>query len=264
MPSRTRSKTPPAASRRKRLLHALYLAQPFLQIVALMVVLFALGRCSPLSPSSDRSALNKTSADGVVATRTEHGQTSAEDEDIKREMRDVSSLEEIPLLSQSDFSSRLLTPLALTPETGADIVGVQRIFRARSARVRGAHLLVIRLLREQREAFFRSGAVRVNLAEVLASHMTPEVRQAYFTELHKLSHGNLTAKAYLELSDDDMSSPDAVAAIPVAAKIQLAIFPSDERAWLQIVRQEQRLDDQQQKLIESNKDRAVSMALVLD
>jgi len=103
----------------------------------------------------------------------------------------------------------------------------------------------------------------VKLADVLGANMTPEVRKYYFTELDKLSRaGDLNAKAYLVMSDDDMAAPDALTAIPVPVKLQLAISQTNEKAWLQANRG--RIDDQQQKLIESAKSKSVAMALVLE
>jgi hypothetical protein len=61
-----------------------------------------------------------------------------------------------------------------------------------------------------------------------------------------------------------MASPEAVGAVPVSTKFQMAIFPNDQKAWIQLSRQELSLDDQQQKLIESAKNKALSMALVLE
>ena len=264
MSPRAFKKNPPVAPRRKRALHAFYLAQPFLQFVALMAVLFTLGRCSPLASSTDKGS-KLLSASSAANPHTAQAIQSAEDEDIKRELKDLRAADELDVISQSEFTAKVEAN-SLSTDKGADLNGVQSLFRARAQQglQRKVHLLVLRLSKEQREAFFQGGTARVNLSDALAGGMAPEVRRAYFGELHKLAHSDLSAKAYLVLADEDAAAPDAVNALPVVPKFQLAIFPSDDKAYLQVSRSEQGLDDQQQKLIESNKDKALSLALVLE
>ncbi|MGZ3652653.1 MAG: hypothetical protein ACXVB9_17060 [Bdellovibrionota bacterium] len=265
MSPRNSSKKPPVASRRKRAIHALYLVQPLLQFAALMIVMFALARCSPLAPSTDKSVL-KASANGLVSPHSDQAQKGAEEEDIKREMKDLSSFDDLRLISQSDFAARVV-PNSIEAEKGADLTGVQNVFRQRAKLLgtsRGVRLLIVRLLKDQKDSFFKTGSLRLNLADVLANSMAPDVRKAFFTELHKISANDLKAKAYLILSDDDMASPEAVTEVPLAGKFQMAILPNDEKAWLQLSRTDLNLDDQQQKLIESNKEKSIAMAIVLE
>jgi hypothetical protein len=264
MSPRAFKKNPPVARRRKRALHAFYLAQPFLQFVALMAVLFTLGRCSPLASSTDKGS-KMLGASSVGSPHTALAIQSAEDEDIKRELKDLRGADELDVIGQSDFAK--LESNSLEADKGADLNGVQGLFRARAAQGvhRNVRLLVLRISKEQREAFFQNGSTRVDLASALAGNMAPDVRRAYFTEVHKLAAAsNLTAHAYLVLADEDAAAPDAVNALPVQPKFQLAIFPSDDKAYLQVSRGELALDDQQQKLIESNKDKALSLAIVLE
>lgn len=264
MSPRASQKKPPIASRRKRAVHLFYLAQPFLQFVALMAILLVLGRCSPLASSTDKGA-KMVSASSLASPHTEQAIKGAEDEDIHNELTDVRSADELAVIKQSDFTTQVAAN-ALDAEKASSLTDVQGLFRAHAQhglRRNNVRLLVLRLTKEQRDAFFQAGSVRVNLAEALAGTMAPDVRHAYFAELHKLMHGDLTAKAYLILADEDMASPDAVNTLPVAPKFQLAIFPNDEKAYLDVAHSEPALDDQQQKLIESNKDKALSLALVL-
>ena len=263
MSPRSFQKKPPVARRRKRALHAFYLAQPFLQFAALMAVLFTLGRCSPLASSTDKGS-RLQNASSLASPHTALAIQSAEEEDIKRELKDLRGADELDVISQSDFHNRIEAN-SLDAEKGTDLTGVQGLFRARAQQGfrRSVRLLVLRLSKEQRVAFFEGGSARVALSDALAGGMAPDVRRAYFTELHKLSNGSqLSAHAYLVLADEDAA--DAVNAVPIQTKFQLAIFPSDDKAYIQVSRAEQGLDDQQQKLIESNKDKALSLALVLE
>jgi hypothetical protein len=246
-------------------MHAFYLAQPFLQFMALMAVLFTLSRCSPLASSTDKGS-KMLNASSLGSTHTPLAIQSAEDEDIKRELKDLRGADELDVIGQSEFASKVEAN-SLEADKGADLTGVQGLFRARAAQGlrRNVRLLVLRLNKEQREAFFQNGSARVDLASALGGNMAPDVRRAYFTEVHKLAAAsNLSAHAYLVVADEDAAAPDAVNALPVQPKFQLAIFPSDDKAYLQVSRSEQGLDDQQQKLIESNKDKALSLALVLE
>jgi hypothetical protein len=242
-------------------MHLLYLAQPFFQFVALMAVLLVLGRCSPLSPSTDKGA-KFTSASSLGGQHTAQAIQNAEDEDIKRELKDLRSSDDLAVVSQNDFSARTIN--GLDTEIPADLADVQAVFRthAQHALRRSVPLLVLHLTKEQGEAFFHAGTTRVDLSTALAKNMAPEVRRAYFGEIHKLMHGDLVAKAYLVLANEDIS-PDSLSTLPISPKFQLAIFPSDDQAYLQVSRGDQAIDNQQQKLIESNKDKALSLSIVL-
>ena len=263
MSPRARKPLPPAASRRKRILHAFYLAQPLFQFIALMAVLLILGRCSPLAPSTDRS-INKSSNNALsTQPSSERGNNSASEEDITNILRDISRHDELALISQSDFSQRIL-PRSLQAERPADLEDVRNLFRqrARGGFARNTRLLVLSLTTEQKENFFRSGSLRIALSDTM--RLTPEVRKYYFGELHKIPRSELSAKALLVMSDDEMASPESISAIPVPTKFQLGIDPTDEKAWFQVSRTDSQIDEQQQKLIESAKSRSISMVLVLE
>lgn len=264
MPARVRSKNIPVAPRRKRLLHAFYLAQPFLQFVALMAVLFTLGRCSPLAPSTDKSVL-KNSSNGVTATHSEHGVNVAIEEDS---MKDLSRSDDLSVMSQTNFTNRVLAN-SIEAERGADMNGVRNLFRIRDqqrGQQRSVRVLVSHMDESQRLAFFKGDAVSLDLASKLGPVMKPDVRKEFFARIDAASRNNdLTAKAYLVLSNDDMMAPDAVESIPVATKFQLGVTASNDKAWVRLQRTARELDEQQQKLIESNiSKRGAYLALVLE
>jgi hypothetical protein len=254
----------PVAPRRKRLLHALYLAQPLLQFAALMAVLFVLGRCSPMSSSQDKS-VNKATSSGLATPHSRPSDQNAEEQDIQKLLSDVANSEDLPLLSQSDFAKRVL-PNSLLAEKGSDLPGIQALF-ARKAAQKDVRLLVARLLEDQRKAFFANGSVRLTLADTFGSNMAPDVRRAYFTELDKALRAHaIMGRAFLVMADDAKSDgafgPEQVTSIPVPVKLQLAVSTDNTKAWLQATRGN--VDESQQKLIESAKDKAVALALVLE
>lgn len=253
MPARKSSKKPPAAPRRKRVLHALYMAQPFLQFAALMAVLFVLGRCSPLASSTDKSALKKTSDNGVVATpHSEQGQSQALEEDIRKSLRDMNEPEELELASEREFAA--ISRESLHGDRPADSDRVKFVFQSRRPR-----LLVLPLSAEEKAAFAQ-GALRLDLASRL-SQMNAETQKLYFGLLHRQSK-RLRARAVLLLPHEQMQGPDAVASLPVRHRFQLG-FLSDDKAFLSVTRVDE-LDDSQQELIRSNFARATGLVVVLE
>jgi hypothetical protein len=241
------------------------LAQPIFQFVALAAVLLALGRCSPLSPSINEEKMSALKSANSGSPIPHDG--SAEEQDIKREMKQISTADELPLISESDFTDHIL-PNSIQADKGTDLTGVQNLFRQRELQAgsqRNSPILVLRLTSDQENQFFQTGSLRMDLAEALNGSMAADVRQSFFTEIHKLvPRGDITVKSYLVLPDDEMDDPEAASAIPVSTKFQMAILPNDQKAWIQLTRQSQNLDDQQQKLIESAKGKSLSMELVLE
>lgn len=255
MPARKSSKKPPAAPRRKRVLHALYMAQPLLQFAALMAVLFVLGRCSPLASSTEKSALKKTSDNGVVATpHTEQGQNQALEEDIRKSLRDLNEPEELALASEKEFAQS--SRESLHGDRPADTDRVKFVFQSRRPR-----LLVLPLNAEEKAAFAQ-GALRLDLARRLAPQMNAETQKFYFGLLHRQSK-RLQARAFLLLPHEQMQGPDAIASLPVRHRFQLG-FVSDDKAFLSVARADEQLDDSQQELIRSNFARATGLVVVLE
>lgn len=254
MPSRKSSKIPPAASRRKRMLHAIYMAQPLLQFAALMAVLFVLGRCSPLSPSTEKGALKKTSDNGVIATPSENGQNQAIEEDIKRSLKPLNETEDTAVVSEKAFAESARE--SLHADRPADADRVRFLFAQRRAKV-----LVLPLSAEERLALSQ-GSVRIDLAKRLAASMNPEVKRVYFALLVK-NLRRLQAKAVLILPTKDMEREGAVDTIPLRTKFELGIL-ADDKAYLQGTKIDADLDPAQQELISSNLKLATGLAVVLE
>jgi hypothetical protein len=260
MPARNRSKKPPAAPKRKRMLHALYMAQPFLQFFALMAVFFVLGRCSPLSPSSDKSVL-KNISDGVKATPNESGENAALEQDIKKELREISDVGEMPVQSQSEYSAYIRE--SIHADKPADSGRVKHIFQQRSRELRRLTRMLVLPLSADEKAKLLQGSVRIDLSQRLSSSMDPATQKLFFALLRDSGKRN-TGKAILVLSDEASDSPEAVASIPLHHKVRLAVLSGDEKAYLQVSRVDDKLDDLQQELIRSNLERSVELAVVLE
>lgn len=253
MPARKSSKKPPAAPRKKRVLHALYMAQPLLQFAALMAVLFVLGRCSPLASSTEKSALKKTSDNGVVATpHTEQGQNQALEEDIRKSLRNLNEPDDLALASEKEFAQ--ISRESLHGDRPADADRVRFVFQSRRPR-----LLVLPLSAEEIAAFAQ-GSLRLDLAKRL-SQMNPEAQKLYFGLLQRQAK-RLQAHAFLLLPHEQMQGPDAIASLPLRHRFQLG-FVSDDKAFLSASRVDE-LDDSQQELIRSNFARATGLVVVLE
>ncbi len=260
---KSRNKRPPAASKRKRVIHALYLAQPFLQFFALMAVLFVLGRCSPLASSSDHRRLDKISSSGLVSSSSDGAASRAEEEEIKRSSKELSETDELPIISQSDYTK--LVAESLSSDKPADLPRVKSIFQQRARQaggtLRGVRLLALVLSPEQRQMLLKDNSVRLNLAELMSGAMNPEVRRMLFNGLRKTT--KLEAKAFLVFSDDTMQADGVPPALPIRLKFSYA-SPVDEKAYLQIKRLERSVDEAQQELIRSNMERSLGIAIVLE
>lgn len=254
MPARKNSKKPPAAPRKKRALHALYMAQPLLQFFALMAVLFVLGRCSPLSSSTEKSALKKTSDNGVVATPTEQGLSQAQEEDIRKSLRDLNDAEELSVVSEKEFSQS--SRESLHGNRPADPDRVKFVFQSRRGR-----LLVLPLSPEEKLAFTQ-GSVRIDLAQRLLPTMNADTQKLYFGLLQRQAK-RLQGRVFLLLPHELAQAPDAVTSLPLRAKVQLG-FVADDKAYLRASRLDEELDDSQQELIRSNLERASALAVVLE
>jgi|GEM_PF-5264408 len=242
---KTRSKNPSAAKKRKRMLHAFYLAQPFLQFAALMVVLFVLGRCSPLSPSSDKSVL-KNISDGVKATPTENGENAALEDAIKEANHELSDEPVMAAVSQTEYAAYVKE--SIHADKPANAARVKHIFQKRARELRrDTRALVIPLSADEKARLIQ-GSVRIDLSKRLASSMDPATQKLFFSLLRDRS---LQGKPVLVLSDETMASPDAVKPIPLRTKVRLAVLRGDEKAFLQVSRADDKLDDLQQELIRS-------------
>ncbi len=252
MPARKHSKKPPAAPRKKRAMHALYMAQPLLQFFALMAVLLVLGRCSPLSSSTEKSALKKTSDNGVIATPTEQGLNQAEEEDIRKSFRPLNEAEEIAVESEKEFAQG--SRETLHGNRPADADRVKHVFQSRRGR-----LLVLPLSPEEQLAF-KQGSVRIDLAKRLLPSMNAETQKLYFNLLQRQAK-RLQGRIVLLLPHELAQAPDAVTSIPLRAKVELG-FLADDKAFLRASHDQ--LDDLQQELIRSNLERASGLAVVLE
>ncbi len=258
---KSRSKNPPAAKKSKRMLHALYMVQPFLQFAALMAVLFVLGRCSPLSPSSDKSRLKSISENGAIAVPTERGEDAATEEAIKQTIHDVSENEEMPVISQSAYAEYIA--LGLHADKPADAARVKQVFQQRNREIRRLTRVLVLPLSAEEKARLVQGSVRIDLSRRLSSSMDAGTQKLLFSLLRDQPKP-LKGKVFLVLSDEAMGGPEAVTAIPMHTKLRLAVLPGEERAFLQLNRADAQLNELQQELIRSNLERSVELAVVLE
>jgi len=254
MPSRSHSKNPPVAKRRKRFLYALNLAQPFLQFFALMAALLVLGRCSPLAPSNERS-LNRSASDGVIATHNPLNDIQAEELDIQRALKDApSEVEELTVISQPAFDSRVSE--SLNAEVPANLDKVRAVLNQHG------RVLTVSLSPAEFRQFRNEGSVRLKLAQILTPKMSPAGQKALFQELRPPS--TIRAHAYLVLAPDAMRSSEDDDKLPITLRNTLGVL-TDEKAFLQIGLEKRRVDDSQQNLIKSLLDApSAKLAIILE
>lgn len=259
MQSHVATKPAPRAPRRKRVVHMLYLAQPAAQLLALVAVLFAFGRCSPLAPSEDR--LQKTSADGVVSTVSTVTPEQGTEDDITRALVEASDSAEIPVLTVKQYSRRVSDSLYADKKFETD--DVESLFETRASippsKRKGLPLLSLVLSQEQRAKLLDQNLLRLNLAEALAHSKTKtDARTALFRELRKIHE--LNAEPYLVV-DADAAQKGALT-FGLHLKISIA-FLSDDQVYLQIERvPDADLDAQQDDLRSALLD-AAGLAVVL-
>lgn len=251
-------KTAPAATKRKRLSHALYFAQPFLQFLVLLGVIFALGRCSPLSPSTDVGDAIHATSGSSLATMGVSNEVQAEEEDIQLALKDASDQDQVPVMALGEYTN--FVKVSLFADKRIFLTRARSIInsRARAGTRSQTRLLALMLTSEQSQALLEDGSLRINISSLLEKAGTAKDAQAaLFQEFQKTNR--LEAKAYVVLPDN-APHPHK---IPVHLKTEVAIL-SDEKAFLQITRVEKPLDDTQQSLVESTLEDSSGIAIVFE
>ncbi|HEY8280002.1 MAG TPA: hypothetical protein VIH99_10275 [Bdellovibrionota bacterium] len=262
MPSRLKRKKAPAAPKGKRILHALYLAQPFLQFAALMAIMLVLSRCSPLAPSTERG-LNQLSSNATTPSQTENGNSQAEEKDIEELLRSskVDSAETLLVTSETKFKDE--DKKGLNADRPGDKGRVEEILRKRRSGSKG-RLLAIQLLREQKEDLFNGKTVRIALADRLKNMLDSDSRKSLFKNLDNLDRGaSLSGKSILVLPDVAMQDEQSYA-LPVSLGFALAVLPSGEKAFLEIRNLQAETTEEQKELIKSNLRDSLFLAVVLE
>ena len=249
MPAKPRKPAAPKASRQKRAAFTFHLLQPFFQFGALLLVLLAFTRCSPLAPSTDKAGFMEGNGPAGLALKSE-----ALEQTIQASLRDVSS-REAKLISETEF--RKVTEDVKSADDTLDESTAKSIVDRRTKK---SKILFLTLSPEQAQGLVKEGKVRISLNErlsgacggaksLLVRHLKTEQRK-----------GKLDAVGYLVMPDavmkrgthDDLS---------LELKISFGA-PSDEEAYLQISRAES--DEGDASLLEGALRDLRNLAIVLE
>jgi hypothetical protein len=264
MPAKSFKNQLPAASKRKRFLHAFYLAQPFLQFFALMAVMIILSRCSPLASSVDRTYGSGSALGGLQAGPAENAQTIVKEELVRKSMKEITDASELKIVSEAAFTQA--TRDTLRADDSIDLSQVKSVFdrRIKTTDFRRPNILEIPLSAEQRNHLFQEGSLRIDLSDRLKTSMDTKTRSFFFEELAESEKQlDLGAELFLVSSELAPQSANSKTDLSVHLKISLAIIGSD-LAFLDIARTEEHPSDAQQEQLKAQLSQAQSLAVVLE
>lgn len=217
----------------KRWLHTFYLVQPVLQFLAIVIMVLAFTRCSPLAPS--------TLKEGPQAVKTEPTENASQNaEALAREEAIQKSLKEVdqtPLQITAEEDVNDLAKSVPHLETPADEATIKNIFEKRKALL--AHnrpkILFITLTEEQRAAFFQHGSLRLDVSEKL--RFVEKAKTTFLKNMQKTVNDKAVgASLHIVLPDATMQRVNgAFNDLEIQIKVSLGL-PSDDKLFLQIER----------------------------
>jgi len=259
MPAQPKKAAAPKASRKKRAAFTFHLLQPFFQFAALLLVLLAFTRCSPLSPSTEKAGYMQGSgggnAGGTVAFKA-----AALEQAIQSSLHELST-REAKLVSETDF--RANTEDVKSADDAIDERATKSIFDRRDGAgmlTRKPKILFLTLSPEQTQAVLKEGKVRLNLSDRL-SGARGGARSLLVRHLKsEQKRGKLDATGYLVMPDSVMkrgAAPDLSLELVVSFGA-----PSEEESYLEISRGE--TEETDATLLEAALRDLSSLAIVLE
>jgi hypothetical protein len=222
------SRRTPAA---KRWLHTFYLVQPVLQFLAIVIMVLAFTRCSPLAPS--------TLKEGAQAVKTQpsenasqNAEAQAREEAIQKSLKEV---DQAPLQISAEEDVTDFSKSVPHLETPADEATIKNIFAKRKALL--AHnrpkILFIALSDEQRTAFFQEGSLRLDLTEKL--RFVEKAKNTFLQNMHKTVNAKeVGASLHIVLPDATMQRVNgAFNDLEIQIKVSLGL-PTEDKLYLQL------------------------------
>ncbi|RYZ96259.1 MAG: hypothetical protein EOP11_23735 [Proteobacteria bacterium] len=228
MPSKQPKKRAPKASRKKRASFTFHLLQPFFQFLALIIVMLAFARCSPLSPSVDKASfMEGNNGVGRTALRSE-----ALEQTIQASLKEVSS-GEAKIVSESAF--RKVTEDVKSADDSLDEAAAKSIFKRRDQTgvlAKKPKILFLNLNPELAASLMRDGKVRINLNERLSAS-DARAKKALIRAIQKEQlSGQLDANGYLVMPDLVIKR-GALDALSVELKVSFGA-PSEEESYIEV------------------------------
>lgn len=230
----------PRASAKKRAVFTFHLLQPFFQFVALMIVMLAFARCSPLAPSTDKEyglGGGGHSGGGGLSGAVLFS-SAAEAQALEKSLSPIGS-GKAAVISETDF--RRQTEDVKSADDSLDDASVKFLLdrQARRKGARAGKLLFLNLSPEQTASLIKEGKLRLDLGARLVS--APDSARGLFVSGLETAQRrkNLRASSFLVMPDgvarsgqyQDLSLPVRVAfGAPVAGKgfLELSYQPSDD------------------------------------
>jgi hypothetical protein len=261
MPSSQAKKHAPRATRQKRMKHAFHLLQPFFQFAALIIVVLAFVRCSPLAPSTDKAHLLGGDGPGILSNNV---LSEAEEQAIAENMKNVKALK-TQVLSETDF--REITNNVKSSDDSIDEATAASIFAEQSAqsRNRGMKRLYVNLTADQSKGLIAGKTVRLNLKQ-LFTNTSERARLKLVKGLRAaLVRKDLKATGIFVMPDATMKRVQG-GFDDLSFILDVAISaPSDANAYVQASRSNiDGLDDSNATLLDAAAKEALNLAIVLE
>lgn len=267
MPAKAKAHRAPKTARKKVWVHAFYLLQPFLQFFALVAVLFIFARCSPLAPSTDKSALKSS---GPITTDTSSlAEAAALEEAFLNNLKEL-SVSEMEVISETEIEAN--TRSAPHVDEPMDESGIRTLFEKRNKKgVAGlkkpSQVLFLPLDQASQEAFFVNSVLRIDLSERIKGHTKEKARRLLFQHLQESAESKkIGATALLVMPDATMERVNgAFADLKLSIKISISI-PSDDKAYLEIRRVDEAASHTQDNavLLEAALKEATQLSILLE
>ncbi len=226
---RTQAKKAPA---KKLLIHAFYLAQPFVQFFAIISVFFVFTHCSPLASSTDKkgSSLATTT---ITEKSSEVVAALTQEDAIQKSLQDI-SLSDIEILSKNEFQN--LAPLSLKEKFTKN--QIDKAFERRQnhlANNRIPKTFYFPLNDKQAAELVEQGSIRLDLGEQLHNKINDKARDAFYANLQDAE--DLGATVYLVWPNNTVHQE--IPAIPVRVALGM---PYDNAAYMELSLQENPAD----------------------
>jgi hypothetical protein len=178
----------------KKALRTFYLVQPVLQFLLLAIAITLLTRCSPLSPSGDKSDLHSKDGSSISATERINSMLSADW--IERSMKVLGDVD-VSTATEPEIAAQVAGTSGLRASVSRFVVGEP----SASAQIAGTPSIQVKLTPEEFAKFLKDGKIRKNLADALAALKREDSSDAL---VHLRDHPELVnATAMLVLNDQN-------------------------------------------------------------
>jgi hypothetical protein len=249
----------------KRLLHTFYLVQPLLQFVAIVVMVLAFTRCSPLAPSTMKEApqLAKTESPNAEAA-SQRAEELAKEELIQKSFIEV---DQAPLTVTSEEDISELTKNVPHWESPADESTIRGIFEKRKNPIaqKRPKVLLLPLNEEMRNTFFHNGTLRIDVTEKL--RLVEKAKRTLLKNLAKsVENKEVGASLHLVMSNATMQRVNgAYGELAIDVKVSLG-QPQEDKLYLYLEKQAEAPAHAQDNavLLESALEEALGFVILLE